>query len=89
MDAVPNEFIHEPWRMPVPPADYPAPAGPEGCHNAMFTSTVPSRRRPRRCGCLDKHGSRAPNWRARAKSRSIKKAPTQNGSLQLSLTCER
>ena len=92
-DAVPNEFIHEPWRMPVPPAHYPAPivdlkAATLGAKERIYGKKAEPDVKSEALRVFDKHGSRAPN-REGVRRSMVKKAKkpvvAQNGSLQLSL----
>ena len=92
VQKVAPEFIHEPWLMDVPPADYPAPivelkaatlAAKEKIYGKKAEPAVQSEAKK----VFDKHGSRSPNRemvRPRGKSTPIKKADRQAvGSPQL------
>ena len=93
VDAVPNEFIHEPWRMPVPPAAYPAPivdlkAATLAAKEHIYGKKAEPAVKAEALRVFDKHGSRAPNReRLEGARRKVAKKPVaaQNGSLQLSL----
>ncbi|MBC7548066.1 MAG: deoxyribodipyrimidine photo-lyase/cryptochrome family protein [Polaromonas sp.] len=90
VDKVPHEFIHEPWLMVAPPADYPAPiidlkAATLAAKEHIYGKKAEPAVQAEALRVFDKHGSRAPN-REGIRRKSAKKAvPTQNGSLQLSL----
>lgn len=90
VDAVPNEFIHEPWRMPVPPADYPAPvvdlkAATLAAKEHIYGKKAEPAVQAEALRVFDKHGSRAPNREGTRRRSAKKPVPAQNGSLQLSL----
>ena len=90
VDAVPNEFIHEPWRMPVPPADYPAPivdlkAATLAAKEHIYGKKAEPEVQAEALRVFDKHGSRAPNREGTRRKAAKKPVPAQNGSLQLSL----
>lgn len=80
--GVTPEFIHEPWLMPSPPANYPAPivelklatlAAKEKIYGKKAESAVQSEAKK----VFEKHGSRSPNRemvRPRASSVKAKKA---------------
>jgi deoxyribodipyrimidine photo-lyase len=82
---VPAEFIHEPWLMPSPPTDYPAPvvelkaatlAAKEKTYGKKAEPDVQSEAKR----VFDKHGSRSPNRemvRPRRPSTKAKKAAPQ------------
>jgi deoxyribodipyrimidine photo-lyase len=90
VDAVPSEFIHEPWLMPVPPAAYPAPivdlkAATLAAKEHIYGKKAEPAVRAEALRVFDKHGSRAPNREGVRRKAAKKPVPTQNGSLQLSL----
>jgi len=90
VDAVPNEFIHEPWRLPEPPADYPAPvvdlkAATLAAKEHIYGKKAEPAVRAEALRVFDKHGSRASNREGTRRKAARKPVPTQNGSLQLSL----
>lgn len=90
VDAVPNEFIHEPWRMPVPPADYPAPvvdlkAATLAAKEHIYGKKAEPAVQAEALRVFDKHGSRAPNREGTRRRSAKKPVPAQSGSLQLSL----
>ena len=90
VNAVPNEFIHEPWLMPVPPAGYPAPivdlkAATLAAKEHIYGKKAEPAVKAEALRVFDKHGSRAPNREGLRRKAVKKQVPAQNGSLQLSL----
>lgn len=60
------EFIHEPWLMPTPPADYPAPvvelkAATLAAKEKIYGKKAEKEVRAEAARVFEKHGSRAPN----------------------------
>ena len=89
-DTVPNEFIHEPWLMHAPPADYPAPivdlkAATLAAKQTIYGKKAESAVQAEALRVFDKHGSRALNREGFRRQPPKKPVPAQNGSLQLSL----
>ena len=89
-DTVPNEFIHEPWLMHAPPADYPAPivdlkAATLAAKQTIYGKKAEPAVQTEALRVFDKHGSRALNREGVRQKAPKKPVPGQNGSLQLSL----
>lgn len=90
VQAVPHEFIHEPWLMPVPPPDYPAPivdlkAATLAARTHIYGKKAEPDVKAQALRVFDKHGSRAPNREGIRRKAAKTPIPAQNGSLQLSL----
>ena len=89
LNAVPNEFIHEPWLMPVPPARYPAPivdlkAVTLAARAQIYGKKAEAAVQAEALRVFDKHGSRASNREGVRRRVTKKPLAAQNGSLQLS-----
>ena len=90
VDAVPNEFIHEPWLMPAPPAGYAAPivdlkAATLAAKNHIYGKKAEPAVQAEALRVFEKHGSRASNREGVRRKAAKKPVVAQNGSLQLSL----
>ena len=76
------EFIHEPWLMPTPPANYPAPsvelkAATLAAKEKIYGKKAEKAVKVEAARVFEKHGSRSPNRemiRPRSQSARIKKA---------------
>ena len=81
--ALPDDFVHEPWRWPKPPADYPAPvvdavvAAREAKERIYGKKALPEVRSEAQ-RVFEKHGSRSPtreSTRARDRRGNAKAQP--------------
>ena len=94
--TVPDAFIHEPWRMPIPPSGYPAPivelkAATLAAKNLIYPKKAEPGVQAQALQVFDKHGSRAPNRAAIERGNRRPAAGkqvavvAQNGAQQLQL----
>ena len=94
--TVPDAFIHEPWRMPIPPSAYPAPiielkAATLAAKNLIYPKKAEPGVQAQALQVFDKHGSRAPNRAAMERGNRRPAAGkqvavvAQNGAQQLQL----
>ena len=80
--GVPAEFIHEPWRMANPPADYPAPvvdlkAATRAAKEKIYGKKAEPGVQQEAKKVYDKHGSRSPNREGR---RPAGRSPTSRAT---------
>ena len=87
--GVAPEFIHEPWLMPTPPANYPAPvvelrAATLAAKEKIYGKKAEKAVQTEAARVFEKHGSRSPNREmVRPKSRAKKQAKPTTTSPQL------
>ncbi len=78
------EFIHEPWRMPSPPKDYPAPvvelkAATLAAKEKIYGKKAEKAVQTEAARVYEKHGSRSPNREmVRPRVKTVKAAKAQN-----------
>ncbi len=83
--GVPAAFIHEPWLMPAPPADYPAPivdlkAATLAAKDRIYGKKAEPDVQAQALKVYEKHGSRAPNRDATKRASTTSKARVKNAA---------